>query len=216
MQAGVPSEEGGLGRRRHACGGFPEGTDWFSRHQTWRKDPHYLSRRWTTKDIQYVRWIDEWRASAVTEKLFIELHACTFCFSPEPSRKGMPQSHGGRNQSRGRTILNLVKIMSWNCCVEPCRDIFILSIFIETLHMIWFLTGGHQNGAARFAQAGPQQHHQPQQQREVTYSMPIRNPPPSSALPKLGSQKNQRGSRPAQNQSTNRDFLNVPDQGMSG
>ncbi len=127
MQAGVPSEEGGLGRRRHACGGFPEGTDWFSRHQTWRKDPHYLSRRWTTKDIQYVRWIDEWRASAVTEKLFIELHACTFCFSPEPSRKGMPQSHGGRNQSRGRTILNLVKIMSWNCCVEPCRYIFILS-----------------------------------------------------------------------------------------
>ncbi|XP_016327153.1 unconventional myosin-If-like [Sinocyclocheilus anshuiensis] len=76
--------------------------------------------------------------------------------------------------------------------------------------------GGHQNGAAQFARAGAQQHHQPQQQREATYSTPTRNPPPSNALPKLGSQKNPRGSRLAQNQSTNLDFLNVPDQGMSG
>ncbi|XDV49199.1 hypothetical protein PO909_018495 [Leuciscus waleckii] len=73
--------------------------------------------------------------------------------------------------------------------------------------------GGHQNGAAQFNRAGAPQ----QQQRDVTYSMPMKqNPPPSNALPKLGSQKNQRGSRPAQNQSTNLDFLNVPDQGMSG
>uniref|UniRef100_A0A672LPC7 Osteoclast-stimulating factor 1 n=1 Tax=Sinocyclocheilus grahami TaxID=75366 RepID=A0A672LPC7_SINGR len=75
---------------------------------------------------------------------------------------------------------------------------------------------GHQNGAAQFARAGAQQHHQPQQQREATYSTPMKNPPPSNALPKLGSQKNPRGSRLAQNQSTNLDFLNVPDQGMSG
>ncbi|KAL0186093.1 hypothetical protein M9458_017763, partial [Cirrhinus mrigala] len=81
--------------------------------------------------------------------------------------------------------------------------------------MISFLTGGHQNGAAQFARAGAQQQ-QHSQQREVTYSMPVRNPPPSNALPKLGSQKNRRGSRPTQNQSTNLDFLNVPDQGMSG
>ncbi|KAF4110087.1 unconventional myosin-If [Onychostoma macrolepis] len=95
----------------------------------------------------------------------------------KPTRKGMLQSHGGRNQPQHR---------------------------------------GHQNGAAQFARAGAQQHHQPQQQREATYSMPMRNPPPSNPLPKLGSQKNQRGSRPAQNQSKNLDFLNVPDQGMSG
>uniref|UniRef100_A0A673IDX2 Osteoclast-stimulating factor 1 n=1 Tax=Sinocyclocheilus rhinocerous TaxID=307959 RepID=A0A673IDX2_9TELE len=49
---------------------------------------------------------------------------------------------------------------------------------------------------------------------EATYSTPMRNPPPSNALPKLGSQKNPRGSRLAQNQSTNLDFLNVPDQGI--
>ncbi|XP_073674988.1 unconventional myosin-If [Garra rufa] len=96
----------------------------------------------------------------------------------KPTRKGMPQSHGGRNQPRHR--------------------------------------GGHQNGAAQFARTGAQQQHHSQQQKEATYSMPVRNPPPSSALPKLGSQKNQRGSRPAQNQSTNLDFLSVPDQGMSG
>uniref|UniRef100_A0A8C1NK00 Osteoclast-stimulating factor 1 n=1 Tax=Cyprinus carpio TaxID=7962 RepID=A0A8C1NK00_CYPCA len=75
---------------------------------------------------------------------------------------------------------------------------------------------GHQNGAAQFARAGTQQRHQPQQQKEVTYSTPMRNPPPSNALPKLGSQKNRRGSRQAPNQSTNLDFLNVPDQGIIG
>lgn len=93
----------------------------------------------------------------------------------KPTRKGMPQSHGGRSQPQHR--------------------------------------GGHQNGAAQFHRGGGQQQ---QQQKEVTYSMPVRhNPPPSNPL-KLGSQKNQRGSRPVQNQSTNLDFLNVPDQGMSG
>uniref|UniRef100_A0A673II99 Osteoclast-stimulating factor 1 n=1 Tax=Sinocyclocheilus rhinocerous TaxID=307959 RepID=A0A673II99_9TELE len=85
-----------------------------------------------------------------SDRILLSFTACTFCFSPEPTRKGMPQSQGGRNQPR-----------------------------------------------------------------EATYSTPMRNPPPSNALPKLGSQKNPRGSRLAQNQSTNLDFLNVPDQGMS-
>lgn len=74
------------------------------------------------------------------------------------------------------------------------------------------LTGGHQNGAAQFNRATA---HQPQ--RDATYSLPVRqNPPPSNALAKLGSQKSRKGSRAAQNPSTNLDFLNVPDQGMSG
>uniref|UniRef100_A0A672LWR4 Osteoclast-stimulating factor 1 n=1 Tax=Sinocyclocheilus grahami TaxID=75366 RepID=A0A672LWR4_SINGR len=44
--------------------------------------------------------------------------------------------------------------------------------------------------STQFARAGTQQQRHSQQQREATYSMPVRNPPPSNALPKLGSQKN--------------------------
>ncbi|XP_030640180.1 unconventional myosin-If [Chanos chanos] len=70
--------------------------------------------------------------------------------------------------------------------------------------------GGHQNGAAQFSRG----HAQPNQ-REQTYSTPMKQGrPPSSVLPRQGSKKNQRGLR--QNQSANTDFLNVPDQGMSG
>uniref|UniRef100_H3CXS5 Osteoclast-stimulating factor 1 n=1 Tax=Tetraodon nigroviridis TaxID=99883 RepID=H3CXS5_TETNG len=70
-------------------------------------------------------------------------------------------------------------------------------------------TTAHQNGAAQFSRAPA---HQPS---EVMYSAPHR--PPSTILPKLNSQ--QRAPRaPVQNQynQTNMDFLNVPDQGMSG
>ncbi|KAM9384735.1 unconventional myosin-If isoform 1-T2 [Pholidichthys leucotaenia] len=70
----------------------------------------------------------------------------------------------------------------------------------------------HQNGAAKFSRGHPATH-----QSEITYSAPRKQGrPPSTALPKLGSQ---RGSRaPAQNQHNqgNMNFLNVPDQGMSG
>lgn len=53
-----------------------------------------------------------------------------------------------------------------------------------------------------------------QQQSEVMYSAPHR--PPSSILPKLNPQRASRA--PVQNQynQTNMDFLNVPDEGMSG
>ncbi|KAM8746061.1 unconventional myosin-If isoform 1-T2 [Acanthopagrus schlegelii] len=69
----------------------------------------------------------------------------------------------------------------------------------------------HQNGAATFSRAPPQQ------QSEITYSAPNKHGrPPNTALPKLGSQRAPRV--PAQNQHNqgNLDFLNVPDQGMSG
>uniref|UniRef100_A0A8C7P205 Osteoclast-stimulating factor 1 n=1 Tax=Oncorhynchus mykiss TaxID=8022 RepID=A0A8C7P205_ONCMY len=56
---------------------------------------------------------------------------------------------------------------------------------------------------------------QPPQQPEQTYSIPQKqNRPPSAALPKLGSLNTRRGS--AQTQQGNLDFLNVPDQGVSG
>ncbi|XP_011617670.1 unconventional myosin-If [Takifugu rubripes] len=66
----------------------------------------------------------------------------------------------------------------------------------------------HQNGAAKFSRAPA---HQP---TEVTYTTPHR--PPSAILPKLNSQRAPRA--PVQNQfnQRNMDFLNVPDQGMSG
>ncbi|XP_029562999.1 unconventional myosin-If [Salmo trutta] len=68
---------------------------------------------------------------------------------------------------------------------------------------------GHQNGAPRGRGAPPPQ------QPEHTYSIPQkRNRPPSAALPKLGSLNTRRGS--AQTQQGNLDFLNVPDQGVSG
>ncbi|XP_013862815.1 unconventional myosin-If [Austrofundulus limnaeus] len=69
----------------------------------------------------------------------------------------------------------------------------------------------HQNGAAKFSRVHPPQ------QSEITYSSTHKqNRPPNAALPKLGSQKTSR--TPAHNQQNQRnlDFLNVPDQGMSG
>ncbi|XP_036435421.1 unconventional myosin-If [Colossoma macropomum] len=68
---------------------------------------------------------------------------------------------------------------------------------------------GYQNGAAQFSRASTR----PQEQM---YSTPDRRSrPPNAALPKLGSQKGRKAPA-AQTQPTNLDFLNVPDQGMSG
>ncbi|XP_041863106.1 unconventional myosin-If [Melanotaenia boesemani] len=72
-------------------------------------------------------------------------------------------------------------------------------------------TRAHQNGAAKFSRAHPSQ------QSDSTYSTPQKHGrPPSMAPPKLGSVRTHRA--PAQNQHhlANMDFLNVPDQGMSG
>uniref|UniRef100_A0A6Q2Z674 Osteoclast-stimulating factor 1 n=1 Tax=Esox lucius TaxID=8010 RepID=A0A6Q2Z674_ESOLU len=53
------------------------------------------------------------------------------------------------------------------------------------------------------------------QHSEQTYSAPSKqNRPPSAALPRIGSKNVRRG--PAQTQQGNLDFLNVPDQGVSG
>uniref|UniRef100_A0AAQ6A986 Osteoclast-stimulating factor 1 n=1 Tax=Amphiprion ocellaris TaxID=80972 RepID=A0AAQ6A986_AMPOC len=69
----------------------------------------------------------------------------------------------------------------------------------------------HQNGAAKFSRAPNQQ------QSEITYSAPHKHGrPPSTALPKLGSQKAPRPPTNNQYNQGNMDFLNVPDQGMSG
>lgn len=73
---------------------------------------------------------------------------------------------------------------------------------------------GHQNGAAQFSR-GMRAPPPPSD----TYSAPSKyGPPPSTALPKLGSQKSRRaqGHQQAHQQRGNLDFLNVPDQGMSG
>lgn len=73
-----------------------------------------------------------------------------------------------------------------------------------------FLITGYQNGAAQF----PRGNAQPQEQ---TYSTPDKwNRPPNAALPKLDSQKAKRGTAAPHTQTSNLDFLNVPDQGMSG
>ncbi|TMS20141.1 Unconventional myosin-If [Larimichthys crocea] len=69
----------------------------------------------------------------------------------------------------------------------------------------------HQNGAAKFSRAHPQQ------QSNITYSSPQKHGrPPSTAPPKLGSQRASRVPPPNQYNQGNMDFLNVPDQGMSG
>lgn len=69
----------------------------------------------------------------------------------------------------------------------------------------------HQNGAAKFSRAPHNQ------QSEITYSSPHKQGrPPSAALPKLGSQKAPRPPPNNQYNQGNMDFLNVPDQGMSG
>ncbi|XP_074490931.1 unconventional myosin-If [Sebastes fasciatus] len=69
----------------------------------------------------------------------------------------------------------------------------------------------HQNGAAKFSRAP---HNQPS---EITYSSPQKHGrPPSTAPPKLGSQRAPRVPAHNQHSQGNLDFLNVPDQGMSG
>ncbi|XP_060788496.1 unconventional myosin-If isoform X2 [Neoarius graeffei] len=69
---------------------------------------------------------------------------------------------------------------------------------------------GYQNGAAQFSRGNAR----PQEQ---TYSTPDKwNRPPNAALPKLDSQKTRRGTATSHTQPSNMDFLNVPDQGMSG
>ncbi|XP_036377073.1 unconventional myosin-If [Megalops cyprinoides] len=89
----------------------------------------------------------------------------------KPTRKGIPQSRGGR---------------------QPQHR-------------------GHQNGAAQFSRGNAH----PPQEREQTYSTPQKqNRFPNAAPPKLGSTKTRRG--PSQPQTGNLDFLNVPDQGVSG
>ncbi|XP_041967464.1 unconventional myosin-If [Alosa sapidissima] len=71
---------------------------------------------------------------------------------------------------------------------------------------------GHQNGAAQFSRG-----HTPAPPREQTYSSPQKHQaPPTSALPKINSQKVRRGPAHTPAPQSNRDFLNVPDQGVSG
>lgn len=69
----------------------------------------------------------------------------------------------------------------------------------------------HQNGAAKFSRPPA---HRPS---DITYSTPHKQGrPPNAALPKFSSRKAPRV--PSQNQfnQQNMDFLNVPDEGMSG
>uniref|UniRef100_A0A3Q3G356 Osteoclast-stimulating factor 1 n=1 Tax=Kryptolebias marmoratus TaxID=37003 RepID=A0A3Q3G356_KRYMA len=68
-----------------------------------------------------------------------------------------------------------------------------------------------KSSRAKFSRAPPTR------QSEITYSSPHKqNRPPSAALPKLGSQKAHRAPAHNQHNHSNLDFLNVPDQGMSG
>lgn len=69
----------------------------------------------------------------------------------------------------------------------------------------------HQNGGAKFPR-GP---HNPQ--ADITYSSPQKQGRPlQGGPPKLGSQRGPRPPAPNQYNQGNLDFLNVPDQGMSG
>ncbi|XP_038138343.1 unconventional myosin-If [Cyprinodon tularosa] len=69
----------------------------------------------------------------------------------------------------------------------------------------------HPNGGAKFSRG------QPNRQSEITYSSPHKHPrPPNAPLPKLDSQMGRRAPAPNQHNQGNLDFLNVPDQGMSG
>ncbi|XP_032429054.1 unconventional myosin-If [Xiphophorus hellerii] len=77
----------------------------------------------------------------------------------------------------------------------------------------------HANGGAKFSRAHPNQ------QADITYSSPHKQPRlpntplpnaplPNAPLPKLDTQRSRRA--PNQHNQGNLDFLNVPDQGMSG
>ncbi|XP_020512052.1 unconventional myosin-If [Labrus bergylta] len=70
---------------------------------------------------------------------------------------------------------------------------------------------GHPNGAAKFSRATQNK------QSDNAYSSPHKQArPPSTAPPKLGSQRAPRVPAHNQHNQGNLDFLNVPDQGMSG
>ncbi|XP_034386464.1 unconventional myosin-If isoform X1 [Cyclopterus lumpus] len=72
-------------------------------------------------------------------------------------------------------------------------------------------SSAHKNGAANFSRALPNQ------PSNVTNPFPHKHGrPPSSAPPKLGSQRAPRVQAHYQANQGNMDFLNVPDQGMSG
>ncbi|TNN40395.1 Unconventional myosin-If [Liparis tanakae] len=69
----------------------------------------------------------------------------------------------------------------------------------------------HHNGAAHVSRALPNQ------PSNITHSSPHKHGrPPSTAPPKLGSQRTPRVQDHHQAHQGNMDFLNVPDQGMSG
>ncbi|XP_029286156.1 unconventional myosin-If [Cottoperca gobio] len=69
----------------------------------------------------------------------------------------------------------------------------------------------HQNGAAKFSRAPHNQ------SSDIMHSSPQKHVrPPSTAPPKLGSQRAPRVPSSNQHNQGNLDFLNVPDQGMSG
>uniref|UniRef100_A0AAX7UHD3 Osteoclast-stimulating factor 1 n=1 Tax=Astatotilapia calliptera TaxID=8154 RepID=A0AAX7UHD3_ASTCA len=78
-------------------------------------------------------------------------------------------------------------------------------------HTLRSLSSAHQNGGAKFPR-GP---HNPQ--ADITYSSPQKQGRPlQGGPPKLGSQRGPRPPAPNQYNQGNLDFLNVPDQGMSG
>lgn len=86
-----------------------------------------------------------------------------------------------------------------NIPVTCLRSIFTFATLSHPL--------AHQNGAANFSK----------QPSDTAYSSPHKQGrPPSTAPPKLGSQRAPRVPAHSQNNQGNLDFLNVPDQGMSG
>uniref|UniRef100_A0A7N6A258 Osteoclast-stimulating factor 1 n=1 Tax=Anabas testudineus TaxID=64144 RepID=A0A7N6A258_ANATE len=88
--------------------------------------------------------------------------------------------------------------------------------YLENVGLFYYffplcLTSAHQNGGAKFSRG---HNNQP---AEITYSAPHKQGrPPNTALPKLGSQKAPRVPTHNQYNQGNMDFLNVPEQGMSG
>ncbi|XP_076007422.1 unconventional myosin-If [Genypterus blacodes] len=73
-------------------------------------------------------------------------------------------------------------------------------------------TKGHQNGAAQFSASKTSN-----KQSNISYATPQRHgPPPSTAPPKMGSQRFPRAPTQTHHPQGNLDFLSVPDQGMSG
>nr|XP_057929823.1 unconventional myosin-If [Doryrhamphus excisus] len=77
--------------------------------------------------------------------------------------------------------------------------------------------GGQNHKASRAYQNGAKQFSRGPKQSDITYSSPHKQSrPPQTALPKLGFQRTARASTHNHNNQGNMDFLNVPDEGMSG